>query len=168
MKHLFFLIIPLLSLQIGNAQTSSKFNYFVGYGFYEGYNIGTEYCKSDTQSVSLSIGYDKIKYNNQESFSLTLGYDYAIFKNRKNNLDKFKWHMSNRLVLWQLDDDFYTWRAISAIPSLSRKFNIHKKASMSFDIGPSFNLILNFKRKTFKEVGWPHHVYPNFRILFII
>jgi len=152
--------------QIGHAQQESKFDYFIGYGFYEGYNIGGEYYfKSKKQSVSLSVGYDKLL--KQEYKSLILSYNLAIFKDRKNSSEEFKWYLDNKAVLWQLEDNYYLWRAISIIPSLSRKIILYKKLRMSFDIGPSFNIVLYNKRKTFEEVGWPYHVMPDFRILFI-
>lgn len=167
-----FLILSIIFLQIyqsGNGQLTSKFDFFFGYGFYEGYNIGTEFhLKNDLHSMSLSGGYDRLINKKQESFSLTYAYNYAILRSCKNKSDKFKWHMSNRLVLWQLEDELYLWKAVSLIPSISRRFIIYKKITISFDVGPAFNIVLFNERKTFKEVGWPYHVMPNFRILFIL
>ena len=168
MRMILLSITFLLAATSGLAQSPSKFDFFGGYGYYEGYNIGSGYYFDQRfHSMSLSIGYDRLKQNNQESFSLTLGYDFAIFRERTNNSENFKWHVSNRAVLWQLEDDFYLWRAVSLIPSISRRFNVYKSIDMSIDAGPSFNIVLYNKRKTFKEVGWPYHVMPNFRILFI-
>jgi hypothetical protein len=158
----------LLVVSTGLAQSPSKFDFFAGYGYYEGYNIGSEYYFDQRfHSISLSIGYDRLKRNNQESFSLTLGYNFAILRDHRNKSENFKWNVSNRAVLWQLEDDFYLWRAVSLIPSISRRFNVYKSIDMSIDAGPSFNIVLYNDRKTFKEVGWPYHVMPNARILFI-
>lgn len=166
----FIILIIFISLnQSGIAQGQSKFDFFLGYGYYQGYNIGSEYfLNPDKNSVSLSIGIDKLAKRNQESGSLTLGYNFPIFKKLKNDSEEFSWHMNNNLILWQLEDDYYLWRAISLLPSVNRKFIIYRNLKMSFDFGPSFNIVLLNKRKTYREVGWPYHVMPNFRILFIL
>ena len=168
MKLFIFLIIIFQINQTIYSQSLSKFDFFFGYGFYEGYNIGSEYYfNNNIHSMSLSVGYDKLKKRDQESFSLALSYNYSIFKSHKNNLNRFKWQINNKLVFWQLEDDLYLWRAVSLIPSISRKLIIYKNISFLFDVGPAFNIVLYNKRKTYKEVGWPYHVMPNFRILFI-
>jgi len=171
MRLIVFLIIILQISQIGNSQLSSKSDIFFGYGFYEGYNVGGEYYfKTGIHSMSLSLGYDRLinKNNNQESLSFALAYNHAILRNHTNRTDNFKWSLSNRIVLWQLEDNYYLWRAISLIPSISRRFIISKNINLSIDAGPSFNIVLYNSRKTFKEVGWPYHVMPNCRVLFII
>jgi hypothetical protein len=167
---IYLISIPiLLSCLFGNAQYSSKFDFILGYGFYEGYYMGSEYYfKKDIHSMSLSIGYDKLINKKQVSYALALGYDYAIFKSHTNKFGQFKWSVSNRAVLWQLEDEFYLWKAISLIPSIRRKFIITKKINMSLDVGPSFTIVLFQKRKTFEEVGWPFNYMPNFRISFSI
>jgi hypothetical protein len=169
MKNASLLIIVLLFFnQIGNSQISSKFDFFLGYGFYEGINAGAEfYFKSYTQSVSLSIGANNLFDKKQKYFALIPEYNIAIFRHRRNPDDLFKWHVNNKFVFWQLDDEYYKWRVISFIPSLNRQFSLFKKLSISIDAGPSFNLVIYNKRKTFKEVGWPYHVLPNIRVKFI-
>jgi hypothetical protein len=162
---LIFIIFLHLNHQ-GFSQNESRFDFFIGYVYYEAFNIGGEYIlNSNKQSYSLSIGYDKL--NRQENFALALGYNIAILRSFKTNSDTYKWYIDNKAVLWQMEDNYYIWRAISLIPSINRRFDIYRNIKMSFDIGPSFNIILYNKRKTFKEIGWPYHVTPDFRILFI-
>ena len=158
----------LLSNQFGNAQLSSKLDLILGYGFYEGYYIGSEYYfKNDIHSMSLSIGYDRSINKDQESYSLMAGYDFAIFRSHKDILDKYKWSVSNRAVLWELEDEYYIWKAVSLIPSLRRKFVISKKINLSIDAGPAFIIVLSNERKTSEEVGWPYNYFANFRISFL-
>jgi hypothetical protein len=162
-------MISFLINSIGNSQSTSKCDFLFGYGFYEGYYLGGEYSfKKATQSISLSVGYDRLLNKEQECFNLGLGYDFVIFKNHKNILDKYQWSISNMAVLWQLEDEFYLWRAVSLIPSIRRKFVIIKRINMYLDVGPSFTIVLYNKRKTFREVGWPNNYMPNFRVAFIL
>ncbi len=169
MKFFWLSILLFVIGQTGYAQNPSNFDFFLGYGFYEGYNIGCEYnFKSDIHSISLSTGYERSLNKVEESFSLTFGYDHAILKNRLNTMKQFKWRLSSRFILWQLEDPYYLWRAISLIPSIDRRFMLSEKITLSVDFGPSFNIVLQNKRKTFEEVGWPYHIMPNCRILLVL
>lgn len=166
MHHFKILVLLLFLNQSITAQLSSKFEFFAGYGYYEGYNLGNEYYfKSGLRSLSLSAGYDHSFIKQQESVSMELGYNRVIYKYHKNKLEQYKWHLSNRAVLWQLEDKYYVWRAVTLIPSLQRRFIVNKKLCLSFDVGPAFNIVIYDKRKTYEGVGWPYHVMPNFRII---
>jgi hypothetical protein len=156
----------LLFSPTGKAQDTSRFDYYIGYGFYEGFNIGGEYYfRSGKQSVSLSAGYDRL--TGQENISLTFGYNLAFFRDRKDKSGRYRWHLNNKLAIWQLEDDYYLWRAVSIIPSINRRFNLYRNLSISFDAGPSFNFTLYERRKTFLEVGQLYRIMPDFRVLFI-
>jgi hypothetical protein len=160
----FFLLLCLIHPV--NAQLSAKFEFFAGYGYYEGFNAGTEYYfKDSVNSVSLSAGYARSISKYQQSFTLEMGYNRAIFKSHMDAINEYKWQLSTRLVYWQLDDSYYNWNAISLIPSLRRRFILCRNIHLSFDVGPAFNIVLTNKRKTYENVGWPYHVMPNFRIL---
>lgn len=165
MKIILLSIAILICLNT-HAQKTSTFDFFIGYGFYEGYNLGAT-CDlgSGTHSLSLSIGYDKLL--KEENVALTLGHTIAIFRNCKNDAAEFKWGFSQRMVAWQLTDESYVWKAVSLIPALNRNFRLYKKVDISLDAGPSFTIVLYSRRKTFQEVGWPYHVMPDFRILFV-
>jgi hypothetical protein len=168
MRIILFLVIFLTSLKFGNAQSMSRFDFFVGYGFYEGLNFGSEYFfKSYKNSASFSIGFDNFSKKNQESFSLGLAYNFAIFTDHVNAINDFKWHINNEIIAWKLEDGYYLWKVISIIPSVNRKFILTKNLKISFDMGPSFNIVLYNKRKTFNEIGWPYHVMPNYKVLLI-
>ncbi len=82
-------IIIFLIQQDLTAQDTSKFDFFLGYGYYEGFNIGGEYhFKSDEQLLGLSIGYNGLW--SQKNEALTLEYDYALFRNHKINSKEFE------------------------------------------------------------------------------
>ena len=169
MKSLNLIAFFLLLCTTGISQIQSEFDFFLGYGFYEGYNLGGEYnFNRGVNSVSLFTGFNRVKKNSQEYYSAGLGYDFAILRNRVNSPNQFKWSICNRAVFWQLEDNFYLWRAVSLVPSLRRRFALFNKVNFSFDFGPSFNIVLYNKRKTYKEVGWPYHMLPEFRILWIL
>lgn len=167
MKYILLSIQFFIISHIFYAQETPKFEFFVGYGFYDGYTIGSEYYFKERHSISLSVGYEGLFTKDKESMSAAFAYNLAIFKESKNKFNKYNWHIESRILAWQLEDEFYIWRALSIIPTIKRRFIIFNKINMSLDVGPSFNIVLYNKRKTFEEVGWPYHVMPNFRILYI-
>lgn len=168
MKNFLIIYVLFFYFLSGIAQHASRFDFFIGYGYYEGFTAGSEYfLKSNKHSISTSMGYDKFISNDQKNISFSLGYNFALFSKNKFDSASYKWHINNKAVLWQLEDEFYVWRAISLIPSINRKFKLYRKIFLSADVGPSFNIVLYNKRKTFKEIGWPYHIMPDFRILLI-
>jgi hypothetical protein len=162
----FFIILFTLS-QTGMCQ-SHRFDYFFGYGYYEGITLGSElFNKSGSQSLSLSAGYFKRFQKEEEILSITLGYQHALFLKQKTGLAGYKWHTGCRTVFWRLDDPFYLWKALSIIPSLNLNFLIFEKIKLNLDAGPAFNIVLYNKRKTFEQAGWPYHVMPELRLILI-
>ena len=164
------LFLTLLTVNfVCRAQKFSRLDLIGGYGYYEGLNIGTEYYRdSNKKSLILTIGYEQSNYLDRKYYAITIGYNFSILRNQKDYFNNYKWWLSNRIVIWQLEDDYYLWKAFSIIPTIKRNFIILKKIRISMDLGPSINIVLYNKRKTFKEVGWPYHVMPNYRIIFNI
>jgi hypothetical protein len=165
----FFLIVFSISLSQTAKAQFSRFDFFFGYGYYEGLTLGGEFHnKTHTQSLSLSAGYFRRFQKEEETFSLTIGYQHAILLSRQTEPSSYKWHIGCRAVFWRLDDPFYLWKAVSIIPSVNRNFQIFGKIRLNLDAGPSFNIVLYNKRKTFEQVGWPYHVMPELRMIFIL
>jgi len=169
MKYIFLLAFFLITCRSVTAVYPDRFDCIIGYGFYEGLHAGSEYkFKSGSQSIGLAAGYSWLKNNNQSTYSAMLIYNIPVAGKFKNDQDQFKWFLSNRAIFWNMEDDFYVWKAISLVPSVCRRFAIGNKIAMSIDLGPSFNIVLYNRRKTFMEVGWPYHVMPDFRLVWII
>lgn len=160
------LILQFRFTQSGNAQPHSRFDFFLGYGFYEGCTAGSScISKSGKQSVSASFGYDKFLRPDEETRSISLAWNVSIFRKQVNSTGAFKWYLQNKLIYWQLEDPYYKWKVLSVNPAVSRQFHIYKKMQASVDAGPSINFVLYNHRKTDREVGWPYHVLPNVRLL---
>ena len=168
MKSVQFIILIFLSFSpLIRSQFFSQVDLFTGYGYYEGFVIGSEYCfKQKKHSLNLYTGFDN--FNEHHNYTLSAGYNLGIFENRKNYNELYKWQLCATAVYWYLEDEYYIWQAISLVPSLQRNLFLTGKIRIAVNAGPSFNIILYNKRKTFKEVGWPYHIMPEFRILLII
>jgi hypothetical protein len=161
-------LISITLTQAGIAQ-SFRFDFFLGYGYYEGITAGGElHNKSGSQSLSLSAGYFRRFQKEEETFSFTLGYQHGILLKQSIDASAYKWHIGCRTVFWQLEDPWYLWKAVSIIPSVNLNFLIFKKIKLNLDAGPAFNIVLYNRRKTFEQVGWPYHVMPELRMIFIL
>ena len=62
-----------------------------------------------------------------------------------------------------MENEYYRFNVLSIAPAITRNISVNKKIYLSLDIGPLFNIVLESYRKTFKEIGWPYHVMPNFK-----
>jgi len=169
MKYLKLYIFFFSVCLTASSQDVNRFHFLAGYGFYEGYTVGGEYILGEgKQSLYFSGGYDKSNKKHQEYASLSLGFNLAVFRKNLFTDNSFKWHINNKVIYWQLYDEYYKWKVLTLIPSVNRNFPVYRRLKISFDAGPAFNIVLYNKRLTFREVGWPYHVTPCFRILFII
>ena len=168
--YVFFILLLFFNLKARDSysQTPQRFEFFAGYGYYEGLNLGGEfYFLSGKRSVSGSFGYDVFHQNGQESYALSIAFNQAVFQSITNSKDEFKWRLNNKILYTRIEDDYYLWRILSLIPSLNRRMLINDKIKISVDLGPSFNIVLTNFRKTYREVGWPYHVMPDLRVLII-
>jgi hypothetical protein len=165
----FFLFIITISLSQAGLAQSSRFDFFFGYGYYEGLTLGSElFNRTGSRSVSLSAGYFRRFKKEEQTFSFTIGYENAILQRQITGASAYKWHVGCRAVFWRLEDPFYVWKAVSIIPSLNLNLLIFKKIKLNLDAGPAFNIVLYNKRKTFEQAGWPYHVMPELRMIFIL
>lgn len=167
-KYAFFISVFFVFVIIhAGAQPSSSFKLTGGYGFYEGYSVGTLYSfKNQKSGIGLSAGIDRF-WNNQLYYAFTAEHNLSVFRSAVNIDQSYKWFLCTKAVFWNYHDAYYTWRVVSAVPSLGRHIILSSKLKMAVDAGIAINFVVYNKRKTFEEVGWPYHVLPNMRILFI-
>lgn len=151
-----------------SAQFLNRLNVSLGYGFYEGFHAGLSFkLKDSNQSAGISIGAGNVFDFSQKYYSASVNYTRPVFKNKLTVGGYPKWQFDNTLVLWQMEDSYYIWRVISFIPSISRHIYLSDNLTLALSTGPSFNLVLYNKRKTFEKAGWPYHIYPNLKIQLI-
>ena len=146
------------------CQQAQRYEINAGIGYYETLTIGGRYIlKKPEHKIGLSVGYDPDLIQSGKNITFSLEHDLAIFRSEVKD-NRYKWHLENKIVYWHLNDSYYKWDVVSFIPSISRNFYLAQRFYLSVDAGPSFNLVLRNVRLTYKEVGWPYHVYPNARL----
>jgi hypothetical protein len=137
---------------------------FSGYGNYEALHVGTSYHFRNNLSFGTSIGTGIESFSGGNAYySLTLYYDW-ILKSKKKP-EPTKWVVKSKIVLWYSDDKSYVFKVLSPQPSIGRIFSINKNYFITIDAGPTFNIVLDYKRKTFVDVGWVNDIVLNVAVV---
>lgn len=164
MKVKYFFVIFLLCLQlISFAQKESKFELNCAYGYYESFSIGAKYYSKPELKFGLLFGTNFSLVNNEKYYSATFENNIALFKKHKDLNDNYKWYWTNKLVYWDLENEYYRFNVLSISPAITRNIYLNNKIYLSLDIGPLFTIVLESYRKNFKEIGWPYHLMYNFK-----
>jgi hypothetical protein len=166
LKPKFLIIFILTSTLFVYSQEKKEYELHAGFAFYETVNAGVKYVFPDNkQKVGISLGFDNFTRKDETYFAITLEHNLAVFRKKIRNEYLYKWFIDSKVIYWRLKDEFYNWDVISFSPSLQRSFYFSDHLSLTLDAGPSFNIVLHNKRKTFREIGWPYHVMPDIRVL---
>jgi hypothetical protein len=131
----------------------SKWHVTSGLGLYEALNIGVSYNYKPNLSIDLLVGSQFRVVKNNIYRAVTLQNNWTL---KNKNAELTRWYSCQRLIFWHLDDGYYDWKVLSMQPSFGYHILRNEKWSVDFDAGPVFMVVLDFKRKTFDEVGWPH------------
>ena len=164
------ILIPFISILLFNSfflwGQENKLELNLAYGYYESFSIGAKYNYSPEIKFGLLLGSNFALLNQENYFSATFENNIAIFKNKKDINDQYKWFFTNKIIYWDLENEYYRFNVLSLEPAITRNLYINNKIYLSFDIGPIFAIVLESYRKTFREIGWPYKVMPNFKIQF--
>ncbi|MCK4664726.1 MAG: hypothetical protein KAT68_17785 [Bacteroidales bacterium] len=160
---IFILLIILLKPLILFAQNERGLELNCGYGYYESFSVGAKYTYKPEIKFGFLIGTNFNLLNNEKYYSATLENNIAILKQRKDLNENYKWYWTNKIVYWDMENEYYRFNVLSIAPAITRNIYVSEKIYLSLDIGPLFTIVLESYRKTFKEIGWPYHVMPNFK-----
>jgi len=165
MNKKIFNTVTFLILSIGLfAQKENNLACSLGYGYYETFTLGFSYYLNPEHKIGFAAGSSFI-FNNEMYYSVTLVDDIALFRSKKDNYKNYKWFLTNKILYWDMEDNYYRWNVLSLSPALTRNFSINRRINLTVDFGPLFNIVLESYRKTYEALGWPYHVMPNARLL---
>jgi len=156
-------IVCLFSLTL-LAQNENNIELNCAYGYYESFSIGVKYTKNPELKFGILIGTNFHLLNNEMYYSASFENNIAVFKNKIDSNDNYKWFWTNKIIYWDMENEYYRYNVLSLAPALTRNIYFNNNIYLSLDIGPLFTIVLESYRKTFKEIGWPYHVMPNFKI----
>ncbi len=163
MKYIVVIFLFCFLVNKLSAQKNVSFETFAGYGFFESIYTGlsTEYSNSHMKSA-LSFGYCPINTEDQIYYSIMFEQMIAIFRHKTYNNDFHKWYASSKLIYWHLIDNYYNWDVFTISPCVYRYVYFSNRWKIGLYGGIAFNIVLHNERKTFKQVGWPYHVMPEY------
>jgi hypothetical protein len=159
-----FLFLSYFLSQYGSLSGQKYWSVFSGYGNYEALHIGTSYNFRNNLSFGTSIGTGIESFSKNDAYySLTLYYNWII--KRKKNPEPSKWIVESKIIFWYSNDHSYMFKVLSPQPSIGRIFSINKNYFIIIDAGPTFNIVLDYKRKTFVDVGWVNDIVLNITVV---
>jgi hypothetical protein len=163
-KILFNILIFTLLSQSLFSQKDHTLVCNVGYGYYETFTLGLKYYLNPEHNIGIAAG-SSFMINNEMYYSVMFEDNIALFRSDRDNFNNYKWFLTGKLLYWDMEDKYYRWNVLSLSPALTRRFRINERISLTADLGPLFNIVLESYRKTYEALGWPYHVMPNIRVL---
>jgi len=136
----------------------------IGFGNYEAFHLGIKYYINNRNIIGSNVGFDEWILISGRYYIINIEYDRSVFNKNISVTGFGKWYWNNKIYYWYQEDEFYRWDALALFTGINRNFFLSNKSYFSIDFGPAFNIVLRNQRKTYQKVGWPYHVFPNFRI----
>lgn len=151
----------------GKSQESRNKAFFVGIGSHEAVHAGFKYSFKPRSSLCLSYGNFFNFIHKERYWDITLEYE-RIFKN-KNKPDKLSpWSISPKLIYWRLNDSYYYFKVLSTELAIGYRLQFGDRQGLKFDFGPTFMVVLDYRRLTFLEAGWPKKFMVNGSVKYYI
>ena len=163
-----FLLLIIFSSFASGQNNNNKYEAKIGYGIYQGFNIGINYFYSENLSVGVGIG----THFNLPPLETPNHYNISIENNLhfgKINKQEIKpWIFNQQLMYWEEGPSSDRWRILSLGLNIGRVFAITKNLGLVLEIGPAFNWVVDVDRDPFVEdVGWMWPVLYNGRAQFV-
>ncbi len=160
--YLFFLAILLSCSVFG--QKENRFETKLGYGYYQGFNLGLNYYYSDQIKIGLGIGshLNMPPLENENHFNTQIENTLYFGKLTKQNVGG--WYSNQQLMYWEQGHPNDRWKIVSLGLNIGRTIPITEKFGLDLEIGPAFNLVIGRDREALMETnGWMWPVLYNYR-----
>lgn len=164
LRVLFLSILIFPSLSFGQVN-EDKYEAKVGYGYYQGFNIGINYFYKENLSAGVGFGthFNLPPLETDNHFNVLIENCLHFGSINKQNIKS--WFFNQQLMYWEQGPSSDRWRIMSLGLNIGRTFAISKNLGLAFEIGPAFNLVVDVKRDPLVEpVGWMWPVLYNGRI----
>ena len=164
-KYLLILII-LFSNSAFGQENNNRFETTVGYGYYQGFNIGLNYFYTKKLKVGLGVGshLDLPPMKNQKHFNIRIENTLYFGQLTKQNVGG--WYFNQQLMYWEQGQSS-RWKIMSLGLNIGKTIPITKRFGLDLELGPAFNMVVDVKRDPLVEKsGWMFPVFYNARVQF--
>ncbi len=166
MKHIvLFVFVILLAPSASGQEIENRFETKIGYGYYQGINIGFSYFYTSKLKIGLEVGShlglpplkDEKHYNFQIENTLYFG--------RLSKQNVGGWYFNQQLMYWAQGQSNHRWKIITLGLNFGKTIAITKRIGLDMEFGPAFNLVVDIKHDpSVEESGWMWPILYNGRI----
>jgi hypothetical protein len=163
-KILIFFAV-LFSHSAFGQKNENRFEAKIGYGFYQGFNIGFSYFYTEKLKVGLGIGshIDLTPLENEEHFNIQI--ENTLYFGRLSKQNIGVWYFNQQLMYWEQGQSSDRWKIMSLGLNIGATIPITTKLGLDLEFGPAFNMVVDNKRDPLVEKsGWMWPILYNGRV----
>ncbi len=153
------LLICILIIVIPANLLAQKKQFKLGYGNYEGFNIGLRHSLNK-MSLEYGIGSDFNIFNQGTYWGLHIA---AGKRTLKNKISKGVQLFTNiKSIVWNIENSSNSFSAVAFSAESLLKINLDEHYQLGVYGGVIWSSVFRYKRKTYQEIGFPKEWQPNF------
>ena len=163
-EYLLFFVI-LFSNSVFGQENENRFEKKIGYGYYQGFNLGLNYFYTERLKVGLGIGshLNLHPLENENHFNIQIENTLYFGQLTKQNIGG--WYFNQQLMYWEQGQSNDRWKIVSLGLNIGRTIPITEKLGLDLELGPVFNMVVDIKRDPLIEnSGWMWPILYNGRV----
>lgn len=145
-EYLLFFVL-LFSNSIYGQENENNFEAKIGYGLYQGYNVGLSCFYAEKLKIGFGIG------NHLNSPELDFNYhlEHTLYFGHLNKQNLGKWYFDQQLIYWEIKGNSAKYKILTAGLNIGRSISITKRLGLDLEIGPTFNWVFDIERDPLSE-----------------
>lgn len=158
-------LILLISNSVYGQEKQKRFETTLGYGYYQGFNIGFNFFYAKNLKVGLSLGshLNLPPFENEKHFNIQL--ENTLFFGRINKQNAGSWFCNQQLMYQEQGHSDDRWEIMSLGLNIGKSISITKSIGFGLEIGSTINIVVDNKKDPLVEKsGWMWPVQYNGRI----
>lgn len=161
---IFLFFTLLFSYSAFGQANENSFETKIGYGYYQGFNIGLNFFYTSKLKVGLGIG-SHLNFpplENENHFNVQFENTLYFGQLTKQNIGG--WYFNQQLMYWEQGKSDNRWKIVSLGLNIGRSIPITEKLGLDLELGPAFNMVVDINRDPLiEESGWMWPILYNGR-----
>jgi hypothetical protein len=165
-KHIeyFLLLIILFPNSAFGQENENKFEPKIGYGYYQGFNIGLSYFYTEKLKIGLGIGSHLNLPPLENENHINIQIENTLYFGQHTKQDVGGWYFNQQLMYWEQGQSNDRRKIISLGLNIGKTIPITEKLGLDLEIGPAFNVVVDIERDpSIEPSGWMWPILYNFR-----
>jgi hypothetical protein len=163
-EYILFFILLIPSSSFGQ-ENENRFETKIGYGYYQGFNLGLNYFYTERLKVGLGVG-SHLKLpplENENHFNIQIENTFYFGLLTRQNIGG--WYFNQQLMYWEQGKSNDRWKIVSLGLNIGKTIPITEKFGLDLEFGPAFNLVVDTQRDPLiEDSGWVWPVLYNGRV----